>query len=233
MKWPVTYFGSFWSRIRNYYCTKSQPLRNKRKSFRPCLECFEERCVPAVATWDPAVGQMNLSASVALNWTTNAIPGPLDDVVFSADTDVRCDMDLGSWTIKSLTIEQGYTSTIKLFGGLITITNGGVMEDGRLSDGAVSIDNAGNGDFNWSGGTIEVALAVETNGRMTIEDGPVQKVVTGGQEGGAIDNMGQIVWVTLDEDRIGLQNSGSISNSGNNPRFEVRGTDAHFVGTSG
>jgi len=55
------------------------------------------------------------------NWNPSGVPGSGDDVIFHADYDADCDIDI-SPTVKSLTIQSGYSGTVDLASYTLTLS---------------------------------------------------------------------------------------------------------------
>jgi hypothetical protein len=82
----------------------------------PRLEPLEDRTLPSTVTWiNPAGGDWNTPG----NWSTNALPGPSDDVVIDVPkVTVTITHSSGTHTIQSLTSNESLT----LSGGALTVT---------------------------------------------------------------------------------------------------------------
>ena len=97
----------------------SQPVpRPPRRTFRPRLECLEDRFTPANLTW---VGAANAGWSTPTNWSPAQVPLAADTVIFDAAPGVGANtaskMDLGgvaSYHVASLVTQNGYNQKITL-----------------------------------------------------------------------------------------------------------------------
>jgi hypothetical protein len=212
---------SLWSRITSFFA----PKRSTTKPVRLSVERLEGRWTPDALRWiGPPPNITDYSWSRAANWDTGHAPTSNDDVTFTGTNNIQSTAN-GDYTVKSLKIEGGYTSTITL-GGTLTVTNGGEMNDGRLLGGDTHID-AGGAAFTWTGGIIETRVYIAPNAQAVIRPNEdVDKLVTGGGEGGDIQNFGKITWsLGGADDKIGISNSASIHNFSDSI-FEVTGIDA-------
>ncbi len=65
--------------------------------------------------WDGG-GTTNLWSD-AENWSTGAVPGSFDDVLFDSTSSKDCDIDNAAFEMNSLTVDGGYTGSITAIGG--------------------------------------------------------------------------------------------------------------------
>lgn len=207
--------------LMSLFTEKSSRKRAVRSAYQPRLLVLEDRCVPAVFTWTGAAGGGDFSAANPMNWVDDnmqqGVPTANDDVVYTVNNDVECYFT-GFVTVQKLTIEAGHTAAISVAD--LTIANGGEIFDGGLYGGAVHVQ-AGGDPLGWRGGTIAVQFYVETNAVMNIGPGGVDKVVTGGAEGGDIHNFGRINWTKGGgNDIIHVSDSATIENHANS-RFDL------------
>ncbi len=87
---------------------KSKIGDTRRRRFQRNLsgvESLEARHLMAGITWDGGAGT-NLWFD-ANNWSTNTVPGPLDDVTIDTASDTTIVASGGSATIQSLTLNEG------------------------------------------------------------------------------------------------------------------------------
>ncbi len=141
--------------------------RRPRGGVRPCLECLEDRTLPAMITWvNPAGGDWNNPT----NWKPQEVPGPDDEAVINAPGSV---ITLGptKTTVGSLDLEEGtlavgdrLTVSQKLTWSGGTLKGPGVVDSEGLlsitgSEGkdldAARLDNFGWAD--WKGGDVAAA----------------------------------------------------------------------------
>lgn len=99
--------------------------------FRPRLEQFEAREVPAV--W---LGTDSTDAGDPDNWAEGMVPQQGDIIQFNADSSADC-VGLGGW-YSVLSVSAGYTGTIT-FSGATTITEFGMASGTVVATGALSI----------------------------------------------------------------------------------------------
>jgi hypothetical protein len=98
---------SFIRRITKLGRAASSAGRRRRTAarVRPCIEGFEERCVPALISWvNPAGGNWE----DAKNWN-GGVPGPKDDVVIDVPGNVTVTHAIGKDTIQSLVLGDTLT----------------------------------------------------------------------------------------------------------------------------
>jgi len=107
--------------------------------FIPMLN-FSVLADPGAKTW---TGTISSSWNNPGNWNPSGVPGSSDDVVFDGTSTAGCSIDI-SPTVKSVTIQSGYTGTVSLGSNTLTI----------------------NGDFTISGGTFDAG-----NGKVKFADG--------------------------------------------------------------
>src|SRR5262245_42779491 len=68
-----------WLRKRTFGTSaQGRRARSGAASSRPQIEALEDRCVPAVITWDGGGGDFRWENP--LNWSNDALPGTADDV---------------------------------------------------------------------------------------------------------------------------------------------------------
>jgi hypothetical protein len=151
---------------RTSRCAAPRPGVN----FRPRVELLEAREVPALFTW---TGAVSTSASDPLNWQTavpNTLPGPDDDVVFTAmSSGYHNCVDLGSAyeQLKSLTLEAGYDGTVYVVQDSSLTVGTFTLAGGAIAQPAPSTPLEVTGTFTWTGGVLN-SLA---NGAYIFLDG--------------------------------------------------------------
>ncbi len=140
-------------------------LRVPGKPFRPSLETFEDRCVPARVFWS-ATGGGNFGD--AANWTVenssppvHVVPGPADDAVIGrAGIVVTAN---GPLTVRSLSFPAGGEGTrFQIAGGTFTVTSSSVIGEVGLTQGAA---------LQVNGGTTLLIYGATLAGRVTAAAG--------------------------------------------------------------
>ena len=116
---------------------------------------LEDRCVPA--TW---IGAVSSDYSTPANWSTAAVPGPLEDLVFDghySNNDCVYSQAMYSQMANSVTMQNSYSGTLHLqTPGPIGIGNGGITQSSGDIEADLGQDIEVGGDYNWSGGSIDV-----------------------------------------------------------------------------
>ena len=158
------------------------------------MERLEERVVPAVILWDGGGGD-NLWSN-RLNWSTDVLPGPADDVRIAAGNDV---VFSGSATVK--TIDSGGDLTLidgslasthgMTFRADLTIVGGSLGGSVGLVDGVLTIDAAATAP-------LSIAMAGEST---------LQGVVHAGQ---TIQIAGGLLGRHADVSVVDVSNAGTI-----------------------
>src|SRR5262245_48117015 len=144
--------------------------RPKRRSLRRSaplhLTSLEDRTTPAAVFWDGGGDGVNWTS--ALNWSTDALPGPADDVTINAGATTVI-IGSGTQSIHSLQSSSALnltgatlavsgtanvTNTVSITGAFATLTLGGDSEVQNLTQTAGTINGAGtltiDGNWSWS-----------------------------------------------------------------------------------
>ena len=119
----------------------------------------------AVVTWDGGGG--NKKWSEPLNWSGDALPGPTDSVVFDGTSSKDAQMDI-PFTIDGLTIDVGYTGTVRLQADL-TNTGAFIQNAGTFKPGNNTMTQVGDWTFN-AGTFSENASTIRFTGDVQTVD---------------------------------------------------------------
>lgn len=146
--------------------------RAARKSSAAFAEPLEPRRLLAAVSWDG--GGNGLSWHDPLNWSTDVLPGPSDDVTISVTADPTVRIESGTHQINSLTSSEA----IEIAGGTLglaaesridadfTHTSGWLSGDGDLFVGGATLLDSG--AYYAGGGTLNLGgpARVEVNEHM-------------------------------------------------------------------
>ena len=108
-------------------------------------------------TWK---GATSSSFSTAANWSASAVPGASDDVCFDTTGNNPMQLDLDGATLKSLTVQNGYTAAITA-----KSSTGSLIITGNL---ALTPSSTG-GSFQFNSGITRLGGAFTNNGKMTVD----------------------------------------------------------------
>jgi hypothetical protein len=141
--------------------------RKKPANFRPCVEALEDRWLPSTVSWINTAGGDWATAS---NWSTNKLPGILDDVVINVPGNVTITHSSGTDLIHSLTSSD----TLVVSGGYLYIADASTLSGAlTLSGGTLTGPNSltVNGAFSWTGGTMGGSGSTHADDGFTISGG--------------------------------------------------------------
>jgi hypothetical protein len=92
------------------------------------VSLFSSLVLAAPQTWS-STGDNKWSDSA--NWSEGTVPASGENVIFDGTSVSNCNMDLsGGTTILTLTITSGYTGTLQLSGGSMTVTGNFSIDGG-------------------------------------------------------------------------------------------------------
>ncbi|KXK26444.1 MAG: hypothetical protein TR69_WS6001000447 [candidate division WS6 bacterium OLB20] len=194
--------------------------------------------------------------SCALNWSSNIVPGPLDNAVFNNTSTKDAVIDSGfGGTITNLSVNSGYTGTItqqrslsvanlNIFSGIFNASSHGISTTSTFSvnsgtfngsSGDLTVGNSLsvlNGTYNAPTGTTDVALNMTlSGGSYTSSGGIVEVGQTLSISGTANVNFGNHTAVYLDYTGLGFNMaSGSPTFTAPSATMSVFG---HFTKTAG
>jgi hypothetical protein len=171
-------FLSKWFRLLTIRPARSQasrPAGRRRRpataSFRPQLESFEDRLVPAAISWiNAASGDWDTAA----NWSTHTIPGAGDDVTIAQSGITVTHTNGNSERIHSLTMASTTTTadTLSISNGSLYIAASSSIQNLTLSGGTLTGPGALSisGPFVWTGSaTMSGTGVTSANGGITIK----------------------------------------------------------------
>lgn len=192
--------------------------RTARAPFRPRLETFEDRLLPATLTWiNPGGGAWEESD----NWSDpHRLPGPADDVVISSLKAIAVITHTTDATsIHSLAI-TATTGTLSFKGGSLALATSSSMADTlAFSGGTISGpgDLSISGKLDWGSGTMQGTGKTSVSGGLTIDTG-ADKVL----DARTLVNNGSATW--SDSGTIKAKNGSIVDN---NSTFSVmKGTQS-------
>ncbi|HEX9727684.1 MAG TPA: hypothetical protein VGA37_04210 [Gemmatimonadales bacterium] len=160
--------------------------------------------------------------SVAANWSTGTVPGPLDTAIIGLSGNYTVTLDVSD-SIDFLVVGGlSGTQTVLISGSTITIDSSAVfgpnavlhLANGNLQGmGMVSVE----GDFHWTGGTLldTGPMRVEAGGTLTL-DGGIRTLNTR-----TLENFGTATWTAGE---ISAGNAGAIVN-GATGVFDIQADD--------
>jgi hypothetical protein len=203
-----------------------------RASFRPRLEFFEDRIVPATVTWTNPAGGAWETASNWSDGTVHRLPGPADDVVISTlNSGAVVTLSSNTW-IHKLT-DSATQGSLTDSGVSLTLTTASSISNALNFTGG-TITGPGDltvtGPFTWGGGTMSGSGRTNASGGLSI---------TGGVnlDGRTLNNTGAATWsgtgYIYAYDGAVVNNSGTFSaqsdvyfywNTGAAPTFNNSGT---------
>jgi len=147
--------------------------------------------------------------STAKNWAPKTVPTATDDVIFNAMNNNFSVVDaFFGGTVKTLTIEKGFTNIISLERSLTSTT--AEQNDGTISGSGTFIVPTG-GTFNWLGGKQKglggpaYRTIIENVATLNIADNADKTL-----DGRTINNSGRINW--LDAGDLILTNEAVVDN---------------------
>lgn len=120
----------------------------------------------AQITWTN--GNLNGLWSDPGNWSTNAVPTNVDDVIFDGTSTANCDIDVSA-DVNNLSILTGYTGTITDLGNGCLVNNDFVMDDGTYDAGSASFDVVGFTTI--TGGTFDANASIVLFGNDAVISG--------------------------------------------------------------
>jgi hypothetical protein len=144
-----------------------RPRRLPTRSFRPEPAWLEERTLLSTVTWiNPSGGDWDTPS----NWSTDAIPGPADDVIINMpDITVTHSLPVSD-SVNSLTVSSG-DSTLDISNGSLALSAASSIAGSfTLSNATLSMagDLTISGPTAWTGGTIGGSGTLSAQGGLTL-----------------------------------------------------------------
>jgi hypothetical protein len=122
------------------------------------VSLFSSLVLAAPQTWS-STGDNKWSDSA--NWSEGTVPASGENVIFDGTSVSNCNMDLsGGTTILTLTITSGYTGTLQLSGGSMTVTGNFSIDGGTFS--LSSKELILKSSFTHSGGVLNAQTSTVT-----------------------------------------------------------------------
>jgi fibronectin-binding autotransporter adhesin len=204
--------------VRNF-CFRGGAAGAKRPSVQLSVEDLEERWCPAQITWTNMDG--NGLWSDKANWSTQTIPGSLDNVVYDgkvSNANSTVDQNYLGTQVAGITFQDNYSGTLTLSHSMQV--NAYSQAGGELT-GVGQLTVPANGTFNWFDGTIantQVNILSGATGGIGSELG----VTLNGTE---LWNSGSLTW---SGGELSTQNGGEVNNV-NNSKFIITNNDGPAV----
>ncbi len=158
-----------------------------RHGFRPAVLGLEDRTLLSTVTWiNPGGGDWDTPS----NWSTDALPGPADDVVISMPGITVTHSSSAPDSVNSLTITSNRSALDISDGSLAFNTTSSIAGSLTLSNASLGVagDLTVSGPMAWTGGTIAGGGTLSAQGGLAL--GSSGDEVTETLDGVALDNAG-------------------------------------------
>lgn len=204
-------------------------LRRSSHRWLPRVLCFEDRITPAV-TWDGGGG--NFEWFTAANWSTNVVPGILDDVEVSNTGNGLIYYNGGTTAIKSLKLDDSLLldSGNLSISGVLTITSGRFLRTNGVGVdvtvlGATNIDEGNIQAYNNSTISLPGLTAINTKADVYLDARGGNSVIDVSNLASVATTAGTLHIWALDGGIVGLDNLTKIEDSS----FDINATDPTSV----
>src|SRR5262245_17026106 len=158
----VSWLGSIRRRFSSSHFSAIKRFRKHPRPTRLITERLDERMMLSVVPWDG--GGCDFSWNNPISWSTDALPGPNDDVVIDVPADISVTLAAGNTTIKSLRSQESFTlasGTLAIKGdslvtGTLTIGPGAILAADTAAGtfAATGITQIDGGSIRATGGAV-------------------------------------------------------------------------------